>query len=170
MNAIIVWLVYLLLAFLIAPLLFRARFGRWPFAYALPPRDAYSWVDILFAAALAGYTWALLTGERPRPVSIPGGLGVFGAGAALQAWAIVTMGRHWRMGQNRKDRTVEYVRHGPFRLIKHPIYISLFIIAIGMALLTGFDGRAFFLVIATASYFGVQGKAETLHWRQRNSW
>jgi len=167
MVAWIAWIIFLLISFLIAPLFFRARFGRWPFAYAFPPKDAYTWIDILFAIATAAYTVVLFSGDYPRPVSVPIGLSIFAIGFALQLWAVVTMGRHWRMGQNRKERKIEYVAHGPFRLLRHPIYIGLFTIAIGMALLTGFDGRAIFLVIVTAAYFGIQGKAEMLHWKKR---
>ncbi|TVQ30520.1 MAG: hypothetical protein EA376_12815 [Phycisphaeraceae bacterium] len=168
MAAHIAWGAYLILAFLAAPALFRLRWGRWPFAYALPPRDAYTLVDLAFGAALALYTAALYLGPAPEPVSVAWGLAIFIAGYALQVWAIVEMGRHWRIGQDARDETVEYVARGPFPLLKHPIYVSLIMIAIGQTLLAGFDGRSFLLVMASVIYFCVQGRAETLEWRKRS--
>lgn len=167
MAAQIVWCIYLVLAFIAAPAVFRTRWGRWPFAYTIPPRDAYAAVDFMYGLSLAAYTGALFFGAAPDPVSTWWGLACFGAGFGLQVWAIIVMGHHWRIGRDAADDTVRYVSCGPFRLLRHPIYISLIVIAIGQALLAGFDGRSFLLVTATVIYCGVQGRAETLFWRNR---
>jgi protein-S-isoprenylcysteine O-methyltransferase Ste14 len=161
------WLAYLALSFVVWPSVFRAKFGRWPFAYAFPPTDSATLVDCVYALVLALYTGALLIGDPIAPQSLAGGLALFGVGYALQMWAIVTMGRHWRFGRSSRDDTAEFVSHGAFRVLRHPIYASIIIIAFAMGLLAGFDGRAALLIFASCLYFGIQGRAETLHWRAR---
>jgi protein-S-isoprenylcysteine O-methyltransferase Ste14 len=166
-----VWMSWLVAAFVVMPLVFRSRHGRWPFAYAWTRPDIYTLTDWLYAAALAGYTALLF--RAPSPEAYAGvigeyaGLAVFTLGFGLQVWAVSTMGRHWRLGQDPEEASPEYVAHGPFALLRHPIYVSLLIIAVSMGLLGGFDARWLLLVGATCLYFGVQGRAETLHWTRR---
>jgi protein-S-isoprenylcysteine O-methyltransferase Ste14 len=81
-----------------------------------------------FAPALRAYanTWWTL------------GLGVAAvlAGAALRAWAIVTLGRHFR-----REVTIEpgqrLVRRGPYRLLRHPSYAGIALSFAGLGLAFG---------------------------------
>jgi len=166
MIAQIAWVAYLALGFLITPLVFRARFSKWPFAYAFPPRDAYTLVDILYAVALGAYTVLLFLPPAPNPVSLTAGVAIVALGYALQAWAVAAMGTSFRFGQRRDEMgEIPHVTRPPFTPLRHPIYISLMVISVGMLLLTGVDARAMLLIIASAIYFGIQGRAEALVWR-----
>jgi len=166
MTARIVWLIYLALGFVIVPLLFRARHGRWPFAYAFPPRDLYTVVDVLYGLTLIVYTVWLWLPPAPEPVSLAAGLSIVALGYALQLWAIAVMGEAFCFGQRRDEMgEVPRVHKPPFTPLRHPIYISLMVIAVGMAFLTGFDARSILLVLASCIYFGIQGRAESLYWR-----
>ena len=59
------------------------------------------------------------------------------------------------------------VSHGPFGIMRHPIYAGLIIIAVGQGLLTGFDWRAFLLIVASGTYAAGQGRAEARDWKRR---
>jgi protein-S-isoprenylcysteine O-methyltransferase Ste14 len=47
-------------------------------------------------------------------------------------WCYSTLGNSWRIGINKNERTV-LIKHGPYRFIRHPIYLFQIIILIGMA-------------------------------------
>ena len=98
---------------------------------------------VLFVVALLG---ALLTpladllGWQARirmlegPALAGGGmlLTIVGAGASI--WAQVAMGDSWRIGVDQQERTV-LITHGPFRLVRNPIFSSMGIALIGLVLL-----------------------------------
>ncbi len=57
------------------------------------------------------------------------------SGCALSATAVRALGRHWRIDAG-LDPDHELVRSGPYRLIRHPIYLSMLcmLLAAGFAL------------------------------------
>ena len=167
MLARITWLMFALSALVVAPGVFYLRFRRWPILSSFPPRNVYSLVNFLYGIAQAAYTALLLLGTEPKPFSTAGGLIVLAGGSTLALWAVLTMGPNWRMGQDEMDQSVCYVSHGPFRIFRHPIYVGLVIIAVGQGLLTGFDGRALLLIVASVTYALVQGHAESRYWARR---
>lgn len=69
------------------------------------------------------------------PVWFPGQRGVSTliilGGAALTIWALVTF-RSWRF-LAKLDRGHQLVTNGPFRLMRHPIYMGLNLLALGSA-------------------------------------
>ena len=169
MFARIAWISFVLSALVLVPSTFYLRYKRWPLLSSFPPRDSYMFVNCLYGIAQAVYTAWLLLGTEPQPVSTTAGLVVFASGSALALWAVITMGPNWRMGQDENDQRVRFVSHGPFSIMRHPIYAGLVIIAVGQGLLTGFDGRAFLLIAASGAYAAVQGRAEARYWKRRHS-
>lgn len=159
-----IWGVYLVFAYALVPLLFRFRFGFWPFAFR---RDAYTVVDMAYAGVLALYSWAVFFRPISAPVTTIGGFLTIAVGVALQLWAVFAMGPNWRIGQDPGDRSVEYVTTGPFRYFRDPIYISLILVAIGHGLLQGMQGWSICFLIATLGHCVIQGQMEAKDWRRR---
>jgi protein-S-isoprenylcysteine O-methyltransferase Ste14 len=58
------------------------------------------------------------------------------AGAVLRCWAILSLGRYFR-----REVTIEpgqrIVRHGPYRVLRHPSYTGIFLILAGFGLAFG---------------------------------
>jgi protein-S-isoprenylcysteine O-methyltransferase Ste14 len=99
------------------------------------------WPPILFAAALAGgwlmrHIWPLpWPGLDDWPARIIGyGFGVFGI--ALSTWALLSLARaHTNIMPHRAaDRLVTT---GPYRIWRHPLYMSEALMLLGLAQLTG---------------------------------
>ena len=58
---------------------------------------------------------------------------LYGAGLAGTLWAQFTMGDAWRIGVRETERTA-LVAGGPFRWVRNPIYSSMLLAALGLAL------------------------------------
>ena len=58
---------------------------------------------------------------------------LYGAGLAGTLWAQFTMGDAWRIGVRETERTA-LVAGGPFRWVRNPIYSSMVLVALGLAL------------------------------------
>ena len=167
MAARIVWLTYGICALGIAPGLFRMIYGRWPFVRAFPPHDRHAFVDLLYSLVLLIYTIMLFIGSEPQPLSLVAGLSTMALAGCLQAWAVVTMGPNWRMGQDAGDDTVRRVTGGPYRLLRNPIYWGLAGVALAQVLLAGVDAGTVLLVTASIVYAVVQGHHENQCWPNR---
>jgi protein-S-isoprenylcysteine O-methyltransferase Ste14 len=89
------------------------------------------------------------------------------AGSALIVWAVTTLGRSWWIGQDEIDTTCVYVAHGPYRFLRHPIYLGMRISALGQMLLTDGDMRGLILLVGTVTYSLLQGRAESRRWSNR---
>jgi len=61
-----------------------------------------------------------------------GGLVLWMLGVAVMLWASWVMGRHLAIDGLAEDH--ELVTHGPYRYLRHPVYVSFAAIAIGIAL------------------------------------
>jgi len=62
------------------------------------------------------------------------GLALVLVGYAFTLWCYAAMGDTWRIGINRHEKNA-LVTHGPYRLVRHPIYLFQFVILAGVALL-----------------------------------
>jgi protein-S-isoprenylcysteine O-methyltransferase Ste14 len=109
---------------------------------ALGPVVARSWQPSVAAGlavlvtTLAGA--AVLEHALGRFVFQPGaalaGLGLAGGGVALHAWARRTLGPMWSgVVQVRAQHVL--VERGPYRLVRHPIYLAGLLLALGSFLL-----------------------------------
>jgi len=170
MLAAALWLVYAVTAYPLWMLVFRVRYGFWPVARMYSARRLYDWMDFGLFLSLMVYTVWIALGRAPvKPISVPAGAAVWASGCLLRAWAIMALGKNWRMGQDEKDEKAEFVASGPYRLMHHPINAALILVAIGQALMTGLDGRAVLLLATSVVYFLVQGRAEEEAWEKRRA-
>ncbi len=100
------------------------------------------WVIVL--ASRVGLVAALLIAARAPALragaddwwTLGVGVALVLAGVGLRAWAIVTLGRHFR-----RQVTIEegqtLVRRGPYRLLRHPSYAGLLLAFAGLGLALG---------------------------------
>lgn len=100
---------------------------------------------LLLVTFLSGL--AILTALKPSvPTQFIGSLSLaaFVFAQALEAWSISSLGRHW-------CRSIAFVpgsppvRHGPYRFLRHPIYVATIIEWLALAVLLG---QAFFGVVS----------------------
>jgi protein-S-isoprenylcysteine O-methyltransferase Ste14 len=62
------------------------------------------------------------------------GLGLLAAGYAGTIWCYAAMGNTWRMGIKPTEKTA-LVKHGPYRFVRHPIYLFQILMLAGVVLL-----------------------------------
>ena len=166
--ALIVWLVYLVFGLAIMPLIFRFRFGRWPFAVPLIPRNRYDLAEQIYALVIVASTLTPISQGHLYRQFLPRwwlGLSIMALGVALQIWSVFTLGRWWRIGHEPSEQ-VEHVRTGPYRLCGHPIYVSLAIIVIGEMFLCRYEQWTLVLMVATVLYSFIQGPLESSYLRR----
>ena len=73
--------------------------------------------------------WVVLDTAAVRVAAV----GLYGAGLAGTLWAQFAMGDAWRIGVRETERTA-LVAGGPFRWVRNPIYSSMLLVALGLAL------------------------------------
>jgi protein-S-isoprenylcysteine O-methyltransferase Ste14 len=61
-----------------------------------------------------------------------GGLVLTAAGVAFAIWARLTIGRNWSGTVTVKEHH-QLIRHGPYRIVRHPIYSGILLAAAGTA-------------------------------------
>jgi protein-S-isoprenylcysteine O-methyltransferase Ste14 len=89
---------------------------------------------LAFAVMYFGIGFAVVPGRVPRwfPGQRVVGTIVIAAGAALMVWALVYF-RSWRF-RAQLDSDHQLADGGPFRLLRHPIYMGLNLLALGSAI------------------------------------
>jgi methyltransferase len=105
-----------------------------------PPGDVFNIMRIaypatFFALLVEGFIRGGLRGAPPAG-RIAGGLACFAAAKALKWWAILSLGPFWTF------RVIvvpgaSLVRHGPYRVLRHPNYVGVALELIGAAMMTG---------------------------------
>lgn len=66
-----------------------------------------------------------------HPYGVVLGTGLACLGYAGTLWCYAALGNAWRIGINRKEKTV-LIQHGPYRFVRHPIYLFQMVLLIGM--------------------------------------
>jgi len=72
--------------------------------------------------------------EALSPVSLAVGLGLTVAGYASTLWCYAAMGDAWRIGINSGEKNA-LVNRGPYRFVRHPIYLFQIVMLAGGVLL-----------------------------------
>lgn len=87
----------------------------------------------LVGAAVTSPATSLLPGLL-HPADFVAGLAMIAVGYAGTLWTYAVMGTNWRMGVDTNERTV-LVCSGPFRWVRHPIYLLQIVMLTGAILL-----------------------------------
>lgn len=122
------------------PFSFRGREGRHGLLYKLLASVvALEAVSILFlrskyyAPSLGLYDWLVPVGALSTPTVQVIGLVLAYGGLVWSAVAQIQMGRNWRYGLDEGGET-DVVRHGLFRIMRHPIYAGMAVVVVGLFL------------------------------------
>lgn len=78
--------------------------------------------------------WATMIPSLVHPAGLVLGIVMMAAGYAGTLWCYAAMGNAWRMGVNRTETTT-LVRRGPYRFVRHPIYLCQVIMVAAIPLL-----------------------------------
>lgn len=128
------------IAFGAARLATRGRAGdaQAPQAHEAHSASGARWGIVLHAIAFGTLYWSLgaavLHGQVPEwfPGQRWAGLAVIAVGAALACWAVASF-HSWRI-QAQLEAGHQLATGGPFRFLRHPIYMALNLFALGTAL------------------------------------
>jgi methyltransferase len=106
------------------------------------PEPGFALMVALHTAILVGSAIEVVVGHRPLlpAVAIPAAL-CFVAANGLRLWVIRTMASHWNV---RVVNTVSLgvVTTGPFRFVRHPNYVAVFVELLALPLIHGAYGTA----------------------------
>lgn len=106
------------------------------------PEPGFALMVALHAAILVGSAIEVVVGHRPLipAVAIPAAL-CFLAANGLRLWVIQTMASHWNV---RVVNTVSLgvVTEGPFRFVRHPNYVAVFVELLALPMIHGAYGTA----------------------------
>lgn len=84
------------------------------------------------------------------------------ASVALFVWSHASLGKNWSVNVERTEGQ-SLVTHGPYRLVRHPMYSSLFLMAFGLVLATASPVAALpYFVSIAAMYLDRVGDEERL--------
>jgi methyltransferase len=87
----------------------------------------YVWMVALHAGVFAGAAVEVVWLRRPFfPVLSVPALALLALGTGLRWWAIRTLGRHWNV-EVMDSAPLGVVEDGPFRWVRHPNYLGVFI-------------------------------------------
>ena len=94
-----------------------------------------TWIGqpLLIGATVTKPGLSLLT-ELIHPAGFAVGFAMVMLGYAGTLWTYHVMGNSWRIGVNAQERTA-LVRNGPFKWVRHPIYVLQVLMLVGAALL-----------------------------------
>jgi protein-S-isoprenylcysteine O-methyltransferase Ste14 len=92
------------------------------------------WLMIPWVACLEnGPPWLRIIPVLRQPWLLGLGALALAAGYAGTLRCYVAMGDAWRMGVDRQEKT-QLIVHGPYRFVRHPIYLFQLVMALGMLL------------------------------------
>jgi protein-S-isoprenylcysteine O-methyltransferase Ste14 len=135
---------FLALAFGLRSLVHHRRTGTTGFVGLSGSAGSIEWLGgVLFGVALVAGVAAPcleLAGIVAPPAALSttavraAGVALYVAGVAGTLWAQFAMGDAWRIGVRDTERT-SLVARGPFRWVRNPIYSSMLVATVGLALL-----------------------------------
>lgn len=77
-----------------------------------------------------------VAGASAGPLLTAAATAAFVAANLLRWWVIATMGQHWNV-QVMASMPLGVVAHGPFRLVRHPNYVAVFVELLALPLMHG---------------------------------
>ena len=86
---------------------------------------------------------------------------VFASGLALAIWARIHLGRNWGMPMTEKAEP-ELITSGPYRIVRHPIYLGLLLGVLGTALATDLIGLIIVAVLGGYFYYSASVEERNL--------
>lgn len=130
----------LLVSFFAVRAYFSRRVEREPIATGRTQARDRLYYKLITACYLLTFMYALTLWLDFAHVGLPAGLRWIGAlvalaGIAMVWWTHRTLGRHWS-GILELRESHHLISAGPYRYIRHPMYMALLILPVGMALLT----------------------------------
>ena len=103
------------------------------FLLAVNPVAAVLLIARRLATADPTYTTVALPGRTILEIA---GLALYVAGFLLMAAALITLGRNYQLGGCPPRPGDNMIREGPYRLVRHPMYLAAWCISLGLACLT----------------------------------
>lgn len=105
---------------------------------------------------LVGWFAASFALQRLWPFGLPRAallesleIGLAGAGVVLFGWAVFELRKHGTTMEH-KDPTTALVTGGPYRVSRHPIYVALILILLGLAI----EANSLWFVLLTVVFWG----------------
>jgi protein-S-isoprenylcysteine O-methyltransferase Ste14 len=144
----------------------RKRIGRSPNLKPRGTKERLLWAGWVLVVAvwlgqpfLAGgadawFAWRLVPALH-HPAGFAAGLALVLAGYAGTLWCYAALGDAWRIGVNRKEKT-SLVFVGPYRFVRHPIYMFQIVMLAGVVLLLP---TALSVFVVALHFFCVRVKA-----------
>jgi methyltransferase len=104
---------------------------------AIAAEPVFRWMVALHTGVLAAAVVEVIALRRPfiAAVGVPA-LALCAAANLLRWWVIVTMGRHWNV-RVMGSTALGVVSDGPFRWIRHPNYVAVFVELTALPLVHG---------------------------------
>lgn len=101
-----------------------------------------------WSALAVGYTFTLVMGGAivefllrrqgwGRGGHAAAGAAMYAAALGLRYWAFAVLGRQWRIDVSDPGRERELIRTGPYRFIRHPIYVASCLEVLGLPWMLG---------------------------------
>ncbi len=106
--------------------------------------------NIALTIGLTAGEWFILDNQAHQIMRYVG-LGVYILGITLRYTAAITLGKYFTRDIN-VDESMRLVSHGVYRILRHPLYLGLFLLVTGVPL---FFANYFAFIIAFFSMFGV---------------
>jgi len=104
---------------------------------------------------LNGFSMALPSGIRWL------GAGLGAAGLILLVWVHQTLGKYWSTTlQLKKEHAL--VTSGPYRWVRHPMYMALVLLFVGLFLVSAVWPFLLLIVVSVLMFYRVVGKEETM--------
>jgi protein-S-isoprenylcysteine O-methyltransferase Ste14 len=126
----------------------------------LAGRLGYGALLALGGAMAFGMLDALFPGRMPAPPPAASEA-VVACGLALAIWARITIGSNWS-GTVDLKKGHSLVTHGPYSLVRHPIYTAVLLMLLGTAMSDAAPGAFLGMVPASLSMLIKMGREEEL--------
>ena len=92
------------------------------------------WMAQAFVIGRFGVSWLQIISSLTNPTGTASGIGLAVLGYTGTLWCYAAMGDRWRIGIDRKEKAA-LVSSGPYRYVRHPIYLFQMVMLAGSFLL-----------------------------------